>query len=173
MNLVYRSILSLGLVAAPLSAQETRVGDTGFESPPATIADAAWLIGQWSGEGIEGAEAHESWLIPSGTTMVGTFVQENADGVIMFTEHMYLMEQDGSLVVKLKHFNADLTGWEDKEGMVTFRLLAAEPCALYFNALTYRCDGEGRMVVAVRMKSEGPTPTELVFRFRRSPAPSG
>ncbi|WP_435419221.1 DUF6265 family protein [Parerythrobacter aurantius] len=158
------------LTAAPLAAQETRVGEADFASPPATIADAAWLIGQWSGEGIEGAEAHESWLVPSATTMVGTFVQETEDGGIMFTEHMYLMEQDGSLVVKLKHFNADLTGWEDKEGMVTFRLLAAEPCALYFNALTYRCDGEGGMVVAVRMKSEGPTPTELLFRFTRQPA---
>jgi hypothetical protein len=55
--------------------------------------------------------------------------------------------------------------------MVTFRLLAAEPCALYFNALTYRCDGEGGMVVAVRMKSDAPTPQELVFRFRRNAIP--
>lgn len=167
MNLVYRTVLSLGLVAAPLSAQETRVGAEGFVSPPATIADAAWLIGQWSGTGIGGAGAHESWLAPSGTTMVGTFVQELADGSLMFTEHMYLMEQDGSLVVKLKHFNPDLTGWEDKDGMVTFRLLAVEPCALHFSALTYRCDGNRGMVVAVRMKSDKPEPQELVFRFRQ------
>ena len=165
--------LFAGLCAAPLAAQETRIGEPGFESPPATIADAEWLVGRWSGEGIGGAEAHESWLSPSGTTMVGTFVQETADGNIMFTEHMYLMEQDGSLVVKLKHFNADLTAWEDKDGMLTFRLLAAEPCALYFSALTYRCakegEGEGGMVVAVRMKSDKPEPQELVFRFRRQP----
>ncbi len=164
-------MLILGLCTAPLAAQETRVGEPGFESPPATIAEAAWLVGQWSGEGIGGAEAHESWLSPSGTTMVGTFVQETAEGGIMFTEHMYLMEQDGSLVVKLKHFNPDLTGWEDKDGMLTFRLLAAEPCALYFSALTYRCatedEGENGMVVAVRMKSDKPEPVELVFRFRR------
>ena len=151
----------------PLKAQETRVGEPGFTSPPATVADAAWLIGQWSGAGIGGAEAHESWLAPSGTTMVGSFVQELADGSIMFTEHMYLMEEGGSLAVKLKHFNADLTGWEDKDGMVTFRLLASEPCALYFSALTYRCDGEGRIVVAVRMKSDKPEPQELLFRFQR------
>ena len=107
-----RTVVTLlaGLCVAPLAAQETRVGPPGFESPPATIADATWLTGQWSGTGIGGAEAHESWLGPSGTTMVGTFVQETADGSIMFTEHMYLMEQDGSLVVKLKHFNPDLTG---------------------------------------------------------------
>ena len=47
-------------------------------------------------------------------------------------------------------------------------LIAAEPCALYFNALTYRCDGEDGMVVAVRMKSDKLDPViELVFRFRQ------
>lgn len=169
MKRIYRPVITLltGLVlASPLAAQETRVGEPGFVSPSASIAAAAWLVGQWSGTGIAGAEAHEDWLPPSGDTMVGSFVQETAEGGIMFTEHMYLMEQDGSLVVKLKHFNPDLTGWEEKDGMVTFRLLSAEPCALHFNALTYRCDGDGGMVVAVRMKSDKPEPQELVFRFR-------
>lgn len=185
----------LALCATPLLAQdevepavefiapdepkpETRIGEAGFESPAASIADAGWLVGQWAGEGIGGAEALESWLVPSGDTMVGTFVQETAEGGIQFTEHMYLMELEGSLVVKLKHFNPDLTGWEDKEGMVTFRLLAAEPCALYFNALTYRCvDPEAGsasgLIVAVRMKSDKPEPQELVFRFhRQQPEPA-
>lgn len=146
---------------------ETRIGEEGFESPPATIGQMDWLVGQWSGEGIGGAPAHESWLAPTGTTMVGTFVQQTEDDGIRFTEHMYLMEQDGSLALKLKHFNADLTGWEDKEGMVTFRLLAIEPCAAYFNALTLRCDerydGKDGLVAAVRMQSGG----ELLFRFAR------
>jgi hypothetical protein len=159
-------------MAAPLAAQETRKAGEGHVPPPATIADAAWLVGTWSGTGIAGAEAHEDWLPASGSTMVGTFVQETAEGGIMFSEHMYLMEEGGSLVVKLKHFNSDLTGWEDKDGMLTFRLIAAEPCALFFNALTYRCDGEGGMVVAVRMRSDGPQPQELLFRFRRV-APTG
>lgn len=154
-------------VAAPLAAQETRMAQPGEAPGSASLADAAWLIGTWSGTGIEGAEAHESWLAPSGDTMVGLFVQETAAGGIMFSEHMYLMEQAGSLAVKLKHFNPDLTGWEDKDGMITFRLIAAEPCALYFNALTYRCDGTGGMVVTVRMKSNAPEPQELVFRFKR------
>jgi hypothetical protein len=157
------------LLGTPVAAQETRVGAPGFTSPPATVADASWLIGQWSGVGIAGAEAHEDWLPPSGDTMVGTFVQETPEGGIMFTEHMYLMEHEGSLVVRLKHFNPDLTGWEEKDGMVTFRLLAAEPCALYFSALTYRCDGDRGLVVAVRMKSDKPEPQELLFWFQRLP----
>ncbi len=157
------------LVATPLAAQETRIGEEGFESPPATLAQLNWLIGQWSGEGIGGAPAMESWLPPTGDTMVGTFVQTTEEGGIQFTEHLYLMEEEGTLVLRLKHFHADLTGWEEKDGMLTFRLLAVEPCAAFFNALTLRCadperPGEG-LVAAVRMKSSGEEISELLFRF--------
>ena len=155
-------------MAAPLAAQETRVGEPGFTPPPATIHQMWWLEGLWQGEGIEGARATESWLPPTGTTMVGTFIQQTAEGGIMFSEHMHIIEEGGSLVLKLKHFNADLTGWEDKEGMVTFRLLGAEFCSAYFSGLTLRCDGSDKLVVAVRMKSDGPEPKELLFRFDRA-----
>ena len=157
-----------GLAAAPLAAEETRLAPADHVPPPAAIEQLDWLIGHWSGEGIAGAAAHESWLPPSGGTMVGTFVQETGEGEIMFTEHMYLAEEDGSLVVRLKHFNPDLTGWEEKDDMLRFRLVAVEDCAAYFSALTYRCDGDDGLVVAVRMKSEGDVVEELVFRFRRN-----
>ncbi|MEM6476639.1 MAG: DUF6265 family protein [Pseudomonadota bacterium] len=154
-------------------ALETRLGDKGFESPPATLDQLGWLVGQWEGGGIRGAPAMESWLPPMGGIMVGTFVQETKgeDGTsaIMFTEHLYLMEEEGSLALRLKHFNADLTGWEEKDDMLTFRLVAIEPCAAYFNALTLRCadperPGEG-LVAAVRMKSDKPEVQELLFEF--------
>lgn len=176
MSIMHRVLVAALLVSTPGMAQETRVAASDTPPPPATIADAAWLAGQWTGPGISGADAHESWLAASGDTMVGTFVQETPEGGIMFTEHMYLMEDQGSLVVRLKHFNPDLTGWEEKAGMVTFRLVAAEPCALYFNALTYRCidpaaGPEGGMLVAVRMRGDAGKVEELVFRFRRAEPP--
>ena len=161
-----------GAAAAEETSIETRIGEKDFESPPATLDQMDWLVGQWVGEGIQGAPAMESWLPPTGGTMVGTFVQETTEGAIMFTEHLYLMQENGSLVLRLKHFNADLTGWEEKDGMLTFRLVAIEPCAAYFNALTLRCanperPGEG-LVAAVRMKSDKPEPQELLFRFERA-----
>jgi hypothetical protein len=154
-----------------LAAQETRVGAEGFVSPPATIYQMWWLEGLWQGEGIDGAPATESWLPSTGHTMVGTFVQQTPEGDILFSEHMYLAEEDGSLVLKLKHFNADLTGWEDKAGMVAFRLLSLDFCAAYFSGLTIRCDGNDKLVVAVRMKSDAAEPKELLFRFNRAARP--
>lgn len=156
---------ALALMACPLAAQETRTAPEDHTPPPATLAQMDWLVGQWAGTGIGGAPAMESWLPPSGDTMVGTFVQETDESGIRFTEHMYLMEEEGTLVLRLKHFNADLTGWEEKDGMLTFRLIAVEDCAAYFHALTLRCSNPnfpgGGLLAAVRMQSGG----ELVFRF--------
>lgn len=162
------AVIGVFALAGAAAAQETRLGEEGFVSPPATLEQMDWLVGQWVGEGIQGAPAMESWLPPTGSTMVGTFVQEASEGGIAFTEHLYLMEEDGSLVLRLKHFNEDLTGWEEKNDMLTFRLVAIEECAAFFRALTLRCadaerPGEG-LVAAVRMQSGN----ELVFRFRNS-----
>ncbi|WP_244881989.1 DUF6265 family protein [Pelagerythrobacter marensis] len=157
-------------MSIPAAAQETRVPPPDHVPPPASIGEVAWLAGDWTGSGIDGAPAAEMWLPPSGDTMVGLFVQENSAGGLMFTEHMYIAEENGSLVVKLKHFDPDLTGWEEKDDMVRFRLVSIEPCAVYFSALTYRCDGENGLVVAVRMKGADKDVNELVFRFVRRKA---
>ncbi|WP_232725596.1 DUF6265 family protein [Qipengyuania seohaensis] len=159
---------ALALLASPVAAQETRVAPEDHAPPPATLEKMDWLVGQWIGTGIGGAPAMESWLPPSGGTMIGSFVQETDEGAIRFTEHLYLMEEEGTLVLRLKHFNADLTGWEEKDGMLTFRLIAVEDCAAYFHGLTLRCDGEQGLLAAVRMKSAGEKLSELVFRFRRA-----
>lgn len=167
MHFLSRFMMGLAAFLTPsiAAAQETRLGEEGFTSPPASLTQLAWLVGQWQGQGIGGAPAMESWLAPMGGTMVGTFVQETDAGAVMFTEHMYIVADGGSLTLKLKHFNADLTSWEEKGDMLTFRLVAIEECAAYFHALTLRCadperPGEG-LVAAVRMQEGG----ELVFEF--------
>lgn len=156
------------LAAPPLRAQETQAAPEGHVPPPANVAQMDWLVGRWEGTGIDGHRAVESWLAPFGETMVGTFVQTDASGGIMFSEHMYLMQEGGSLVLKLKHFNPDLTGWEDAEGMQRFRLLSVEPCRALFSGLTIRCDGDGRLLIAVRMRARDGSISELVFRFTRA-----
>ena len=167
-SLVIMSGLALFL-SVPLGAHETRV--RGGETPPpsATIGELDWLVGQWTGSGIGGAPAHESWLPPVGGTMVGTFIQEDGESGIRFSEHMYLMEEDGTLMMRLKHFNADLTSWEEKDDTTDFTLIAVEECAAYFNSLTLKCaktdSGADGLLVAVRMQSGD----ELIFRFNRAP----
>jgi hypothetical protein len=47
-------------------------------------------------------------------------------------------EDQGSLVLKLKHFNADFTAWEAKERFVTFQLVKLREKELFFDGLTFR-----------------------------------
>lgn len=163
------------LCASPLAAQEaptqtqpeTRTAPADHPSPSATLDQVEWLVGRWQGEGIGGKLAMESWLPRTGDTMVGTFVQVGDDGGIQFTEHLYLMEEAGTLVLRLKHFNADLTGWEERDDMLTFRLVEIADCAAYFRGLTLRCDGENGLLAAVRMSRRDGSTSELTFRMTR------
>jgi 3-dehydroquinate synthase class II len=50
---------------------------------------------------------------------------------------MLLAEEEGSLVLKVKHFSADFTAWEDKEDYVTFRLVRVEPGAVHFSGISF------------------------------------
>lgn len=49
------------------------------------------------------------------------FVQTgSAHAGTMFSEYMQIAPDGDSLIVRLKHFNADLTGWEEKDKTVNF-----------------------------------------------------
>ena len=152
--------------AAPASVQETRAAVPGAAPPPARIADLAWLTGSWEGEGISGP-ARETYLAPMGGQIAGHFTQTRGDG-IWFYELITIVEQNGSLAYRLRHFNGDLTAWEDRAVVHSFPLVAVENGAWYFDGLTVRRDGEDGMVGAVMIAGRGGTPPqEVVFRYRR------
>lgn len=153
------------LLAFPASAQETRRAAPGAVPPPARVADLAWLTGAWEGEGPFGL-AREHWSPPTGDQMIGHFVQTGGDGV-RFSEIVSIAETEGSLELRLKHFNADLTGWEEKDEVVRFPLVAVENGAWYFDGLTIRRDGPDGLVGAVVAGTADGPPRELVFRYRR------
>lgn len=165
-----RPIIALALLAmaAPVGAQETIGLPEDYVPPAAELSQMDWLVGRWHGSGIDGHAASESWLPPMGDTMIGTFVQAGPSGNIMFSEHMYLQQREGSLVLLVKHFNHDFTAWEDRDGMVTFRLVDLEPCRARFGGLTLRCEGENGLVIAVRMRSSAGDVNELLFDFTRA-----
>ena len=69
--------LAFALLALPVSAQQpvaltqhTFRLAPGQASPPATIADVAFLVGHWTGEGL-GGTFEEVWTAPKKGVMVG------------------------------------------------------------------------------------------------------
>lgn len=133
---------------------------------PATIADFRWLAGTWSGEGL-GGRVDEVWSAPDGGAMVGYF-RLVRDGKPVFYEILTLLEHEGSVQLRLKHVNPDMTGWEEKNDFVTFRLVKHDAGAAYFSGLTFRrLDGD-RMegFLALRDRSSGAI-TEERFSYTR------
>ena len=154
----------------PLNAQSRHTEhtirlDSGMTSPHATLADVAWLQGHWRGPGLGGI-TEEFWMEPSGGAMPGIF-RTVADGEVMFYEMFALTEHQGSLVLRLKHFNGDMTGWEDKEEMVRFRLAHVEPGLIQFNSLTYRLETEDRMRIHVAVRQSSGNLEEYEFVLSR------
>lgn len=156
-----RIIVTLLLLLMPLQAAAQDIRSLGEgESPPATVDQIAWLAGSWQGSGL-GGESRESWLPPMNDQMVGVFHQSSG-GEIQFYELLQFVERDGSLVLRLKHFNADLSGWEDNssESAIEFPLVAIEDDAAYFSGLTYRRVGDDGLRIYLRLSSNGETRVE-------------
>jgi hypothetical protein len=133
----------------------------------ATNADLAWLEGAWEGEGIDGAPATEVYSRAAGGSMIGHFRQLQRDGSPMFYELITIGDVGGTITYSLKHFNPDLTGWEEKTEVRRFPLTAAKGDRWEFSGLVYERTGRNSMTVSVPITgNDGKTET-LTFRFRR------
>jgi Domain of unknown function (DUF6265) len=140
-------------------------------SPRATVQDLTWLAGRWTGAGLGGV-CEEAWSDPEGGAMMGMF-RLVRDGKVVFYEFLTLVEHGGSLLLKLKHFNPDLTGWEEKADFVKFRLLKTSPDAIHFDGLTFKRAGNDRLEIflAIHNRSDG-TVREERFEMGRTPSRS-
>ena len=148
--------LVLAAFAVAGSAAEPRTEHTfqlakGEKRPAATIEDAGWLAGSWTGTAF-GQRFEEVWNPPSAGTMVGCFKLFGDDGV-EFYELLLLSVEDGSLSLKVKHFNADFSAWEEKEDFVYFRLVKMEDDALHFGGLSFYRRDDGSMDGYIVMKN--------------------
>lgn len=163
-------ILSAALAAGTAVAAEPRTENTwklsdGESRPAATIEDAAMLIGSWTGTAF-GQRFEETWNPPSVGTMVGMFKLIGDDGV-SFYELMLLTEEEGTLFLKVKHFNADFTAWEDKADHVTFKLVKKSPDELHFGGLSFYRRGDDRIDGYIVMRS-GDQVSEQPLDFERA-----
>ena len=137
----------------------------GVAPPAARIADVGWLAGRWVGPGL-GGESEEVWLPPSGDRMAGVYTLRRG-GATAFHELMVLLETGGTLELRLRHFNADLTAWEEKESTgVGFPLVAVEPGRLWLRGLTFERVGEDRLRIYLALRT-GDVTREEVFELRR------
>lgn len=128
-------LFGVPVVAQSPNTEHTFKLDDSTSKPQATLADMSWLVGAWTGPAM-GGTAEEFWSPPSAGTMVGSF-KLMKDGEVLFYEFMLLAEEQGTLSLKLKHFNANLEAWEEKEDYVNFRLVKIAEDAVHFSGLSF------------------------------------
>ena len=159
---------ALFLVGNNVFAQAQRTEHTyGLDNPdarpPASIDDASMLVGSWDGEAF-GNTFEQVWNPPSAGSMVGFFKLLDGEEVA-FYELLLLVEEAGSLSLKVKHFNADFTAWEEKGEYITFRFVKAEPDALHFSGISfYRIDANTMHAYLVMRSGDELREEKLIYR---------
>lgn len=167
MNRLFVIVLSVCL-CMPLFAQESFENVLQFDaaagSPKAELGDVAWIAGYWRGEAMGGV-AEEIWSRPHGGSMMAAF-KLTVNGVVKFYELETIVEQDETLLLRIKHFAADLHGWEARDESVDFRLVKMTADKVYFDGLTFEKVSDDEMNVYVIIGDEGEE-KETKFNYRR------
>lgn len=149
-------IVATGSLPHPGSAvQDLTVGKD-------TLPD--WLAGYWVGEGF-GGTVEELWTPRRADTMAGTFRLTVARRVQLY-EFMTLTVTEGHPVIRVKHFNADGSPWEDSREWVEFPFERLSRRGIYFDGLSYELvdDATLRVRVAVGHSDGRAAVEELVLR---------
>ncbi|WDI32045.1 DUF6265 family protein [Hyphococcus flavus] len=154
-SLLAALLFTLSLAAPAMAGEsvEIKTLEEGASSPPASVDELAWLVGHWKGSGL-GGQSEEFIAPPLDGQMIGAFRQTKADGSLWFYEFYQIVEDQGSLVMRIKHFNPDLTGWEEKDDYVAFRLVETSENAVYFDGLTFKMTGPDEMRAAVVLEGD-------------------
>jgi len=125
--------------------------------PAATIQDVSWIAGHWTGEAFGGV-SEEIWSPPLGNSMMGMY-RLVKKGKAVFYELLTIVEENGSLILKLKHFTSGLVGWEEKDVSIKFPLVKKTPREAFFDGMTFRKLDDGRLqvflLVSDKKTSEG------------------
>ena len=115
-----------------------------------------------------GSRVTETYSAALGGRITGHFAMADDKGGIAFTEIVDYVPIGGSLAYRVRHFNPDMTGWEDATRRpVVFSLIATEKDRWYFDGLTVERHARDAMTMWVRITEDGTT-KDVPFRFRRA-----
>jgi hypothetical protein len=166
----YLAQLSLLVLVLSLSATTIAVAQT---TPPLpaklSLADLSFISGLWRAE-FGGGLGEEHWSAASGDSMVGTFRFVKDDSA-HFYEFMLIEQTNKGLVLRLKHFNPGLIGWEDKAQVHSYPLIEFHKGLAVFekvdkkSRLTFRRRAKDALLVSLEQDHDGKQESEE-FSFK-------
>ncbi len=161
-------MLIMLLLSSQLFAQtkfpNTLFYDDSIGSPDANLTAISWLAGHWRGEAFGGI-TEEIWTPPLGGSMMCAF-KVVAKNKVSFYELETISEENNTLILKLKHFHANLKGWEEKDETVDFRLVKVTENKVYFDGFTIEriSDTEINEYVVI---GDGGQQSEVKFNYHK------
>ena len=157
----------MNLQAFALAALLAGTGLGAQEAPKERIelSDLAWLQGCWEGTGF-GNRVGECWMSAPDGRLTGMFQMIDAEGKQTMSEIFVLDAFEDGPAIRLKHFHADLTGWEGRDDFIVFPLRETGTGFARFDGLTYRLESDGRLIVELVVSRGGEASLERL-EFRR------
>lgn len=159
-------VLSVSLTAQVKNTENTLKLGEGEASAKATIADVEWLAGSWLGSGLGGV-SEEIWSKPQGGVMMGVYRLIVKDKPV-FYEMMMLIEQDGTIVLRLKHFHPNFVGWEEKDKSVDFKFVSKNGNRVNFSGLTFERVDDRNLRIYLALKQKDGSVREELFTMKRN-----
>ena len=154
----------LALTLVPVTEHTVKL-EEGVNPPAATVEEMAWLAGRWTGDGL-GGETEETWTPPAGGSMIGMF-RLVKEGKPVFYEFISILQTDKGLVMRIKHFHADLIAWEEKDKFVDFLYIGSEGSTYRFAGLTFEREGEDAMTIYLALRQKSGEVREMKFSMKR------
>ncbi|MEM7369721.1 MAG: DUF6265 family protein [Bacteroidota bacterium] len=168
-NFLFVLLLLPAFVKAQSPFPNTLSWNESTGSPPAELTALSWIEGHWRGEAFGGI-VEEIWSPALGGSMMGSFKLVN-DGQVSFYELETIVEEQGTLILRLKHFHGNLKGWEEKDETVDFRLVKVTKDKVFFEGFTFERIGKNNINLYVVVGDEGKA-SEVTFAYTRvNPVP--
>lgn len=162
----YRILLICCLfISLSCNSQNTKQLAEDAQSPNASLNDVTWLAGHWKGEAFGGI-AEEIWSPPLGDSMMFSF-KLVSDGKTQFYELGAIRQIENTLILQLKHFNGDLTAWEEKQETVDFKLVEIDGNRIYFSGFTIEKISAKEINMYVVIGEKDGSKQELKFNYHR------
>lgn len=107
----------------------------------------------------------ETWHAPNANSMMGMFKLAK-DGEVLFYEFLTIVETEDEVVLRLKHFDQNLVGWEEKDKSIEFKLLSINKDEAIFDGIEFKRLGQEAMQITVAI-SQGEEVHNVEFLCER------
>ena len=139
----------------------------------AVLSDLSWMAGRWIDDS-GGNLSEEIWSAPSGDSMMGMWRYVSGGQVRIFELLTVSVEPTG-IVMRLRHFDPELTAREDKGTPVELALVGWKPREAAFEGPAVGAGATGTVRLTYRRPSEDTLTSTLEkdgrtqeFTFRRA-----